>query len=100
MVSRNNGLRQHKHLYRLWQLAGDSIGCEADDGVACEAEVLVELLRKTREAIDIIEKEILKQCLLFSEYEFVISIPGFGPDVTSKVLVLETRTGLKRQARC
>ena len=28
VVSRRNGLRQHKHLYRIWQLAGESIGCE------------------------------------------------------------------------
>ena len=28
VVSRKTGLRQHKHLYRIWQLAGESIGCE------------------------------------------------------------------------
>ena len=86
VVSRKNGLRQHRHLYRLWQLAGDSIGCEADEGVACTAAVLVELLKQTRQAIATVEQEILKLCYTFSEYEFVISIPGFGPDVTAKVL--------------
>ena len=86
VVSRQKGLRQHKHLYRIWQLASDSIGCEAGDAASCEAEVLVTQLRQTREAIEQVEKEILKLCYMFSEYEFVISIPGFGPDITSKAL--------------
>jgi transposase len=86
VVSRKNGLRQHKHLYRLWQLAGDSIGCEADEGVACEAEVVVDLLKQSREALARVDEQIQKLCGFFSEYEFLISIPGFGPDVTSKVL--------------
>lgn len=86
VVSRKNGLRQHKHLYRLWQLAGDSIGCEADEGVACEAEVVVDLLKQSREALARVDEQIQKLCDFFPEYEFLISIPGFGPDVTSKVL--------------
>ncbi len=86
VVSRKNGLRQHKHLYRIWQLAKESIGCEAEEGAACEAGVLVALLKQTRQAIERVEEEIQKLCLLFSEYEFVISIPGFGPDVSAKVL--------------
>lgn len=86
VVRRQKGLRQHKHLYRLWQLAGDSIGCDAADAARCEGEVLVEQLKQTRQAIAQVEKEILKLCYTFSEYAFVISIPGFGPGVTSKVL--------------
>lgn len=86
VVSRKNGLRQHKHLYRIWQLAKGSIGCAAEEGAAYEASVLVEVLRQTRETIAKVEQEILKLCYPFSEYKFVISIPGFGPDVTAKVL--------------
>jgi len=86
VVSRKNGVRQHRHLYRIWQLAGDSIGCVAEEGAACEASVLVGLLRQTRQAIEHVEQEILKLCYTFSEYKFVIGIPGFGPDITAKVL--------------
>jgi transposase len=86
VVSRKNGLRQHKHLYRIWQLAKGSIGCAAEEGAACESAMLVDLLRQTRQAIEQVEQEILKLCYQFSEYEFVISIPGFGPDVSAKVL--------------
>jgi transposase len=86
VVSCKKGLRQHNHVYRIWQMTGASIGCEAGDAVACEAEVLVEQLRQTRAAIEQVAEEIEKLCCMFSEYEFVISIPGFGPDVTAKVL--------------
>jgi transposase len=86
VVSRKNGLLQHKHLYRIWQLAGESIGCESDDGAACEARVLVEQLKSTREAIEQVDDTMLKLCGSFSEYEVLISIPGFGPDITARVL--------------
>ena len=33
-----------------------------------------------------VTQEIQNICNLFSEYEFLLSIPGFGPDVSSKVL--------------
>ena len=86
VVRRKNGLRQQKHLYGLWQLAGASIGCEAGEGVECEAGVLVEMLRQTREAIDRVDEQIQKLSRLFAEYACLMSIPGFGPDVSAKVL--------------
>lgn len=86
VVSRQKGLRQHKHLYKIWQLAGESIGCEAGDALASEAEMLVALLKQTTEAIKQLEQEILKLCYMFPEYDHVMSIPGFGPDITAKVI--------------
>ena len=86
VVSRKIGLLQHKHLHRIWQLAGESIGCESDEGTACEAQVVVEQLKSTRQAIEQVEDAILKLCGSFSEYKALISIPGFGPDISSKVL--------------
>lgn len=86
VVRRQQGLRQHKHLYNIWQLAQDSIGCDAGDALSCESEVLVEQMQHTRNAIAQVEKEIEAVCCMFPEYDYVISIPGFGPDVTSKVL--------------
>ena len=86
VVSRKIGLLQHKHLHRIWQLAGESIGCESDEGTACEAQVVVEQLKSTRQAIEQVEDTILKLCGSFAEYKALISIPGFGPDISSKVL--------------
>jgi transposase len=86
VTKRRKGLRQHKHLYRLWQLAGRSIGCEEGDAAPIEAAVMVEQLQQTRKVLEEVTQEIQNICNLFSEYEFLLSIPGFGPDVSSKVL--------------
>ena len=86
VVRRKTGIRQDKHLKRLWQLAGQSVGCTCDDGAAGEAKVVVEQLQSTREAIEQVNDTILRLCRSFPEYDFLISIPGFGPDISSKVL--------------
>jgi transposase len=67
-------------------LAGRSIGCEEGDAAAIEATVMVEQLQQTRKVLEEVTQEIQNICNLFSEYEFLLSIPGFGPDVSSKVL--------------
>jgi transposase len=67
-------------------MAVDSVGCEAGPVVEFEAKVMVEGLRQIRESIGQIEGKIHEVCSLFSEYEFLLSIPGFGRDVASKVL--------------
>ena len=86
VATRNKGVKQHRHLYRIWQQAGESIGCEAGEAGMCEAAVLVKQLKQMREEILYLEEEIKKVCFIFSEYEYLLSIPGFGPDVSSKVL--------------
>jgi len=47
---------------------------------------MVEGLRQIRQALQEIEDKIHEACSQFPEYEFLLSIPGFGPDVSSKVL--------------
>jgi transposase len=67
-------------------LAVDSIGCEVGSGVEFEAQVMVEGLRQMREAIVETDARIQEICSQFSEYGYLRSIPGFGPDVSAKVL--------------
>jgi transposase len=81
---RNGG--QHKKLYALWKMAGDSIGCDAGEAVAFEAKVLVEGLEQTREALRATESKIKNICVQFPEYRYLLTIPGFGPDVSPKTL--------------
>jgi transposase len=47
---------------------------------------MVEGLRQIRERIKETEREIEELCKEFAEYEYLLTIPGFGPDVSSKVL--------------
>ena len=87
MVAPGKGrISRENRLQAIWQVAVDSIGCEAGPTVEFEAQVMVEGLKQTREALRSIEEKIQEICSQFPEYEYLLSIPGFGPDVSSKVL--------------
>ncbi|MFA4837461.1 MAG: IS110 family transposase [Dehalococcoidia bacterium] len=79
-------LTQENRLQAIWKMAVDSVGCEVGPAVEFEAKVMVEGLKQIQEAIQAIEEKIHEACSQFPEYEFLLSIPGFGPDVSSKVL--------------
>ena len=51
-----------------------------------EAKVMVEELRHIREIIKETDAKIKDICVRFPEYDYLLTIPGFGPDVSSKVL--------------
>jgi transposase len=87
MVSSNRWRSsQEKRLQAIWKLAVDSVGCEAGSVVEFEAQVMVEGLKQIRESIRQIDERIHEACSLFPEYECLLSIPGFGRDVSAKVL--------------
>jgi transposase len=79
-------LSQEKRLQAIWKLAVDSVGCEAGPVVEFEAQVMVEGLKQIRESIRQMDEKIHEACSQFPEYECLLSIPGFGPDVSAKVL--------------
>jgi transposase len=54
--------------------------------VAFGASLMVDGLRGVEEKLKAIEAKIEQICKGFSEYGYLLSIPGFGPDVSSKVL--------------
>lgn len=47
---------------------------------------MVAALHRVRETIKTVDDRIEDICLKFPEYSFLLTIPGFGPDVSSKVL--------------
>jgi transposase len=73
-------------LQAVWKMAGGSVGCEVGEGVEFEAKVMVEGLRQVRESLRAMDEKIQEISYRFPEYEFLLSIPGFGPDVSAKVL--------------
>ena len=79
-------LSQENRLQAIWKMAVDSVGCEVGPAVEFEAQVMVEGLKQIRERLQQIKERIQAVCSPFPEYEFLLSIPGFGPDVSSKVL--------------
>jgi len=79
-------LYQGRRLPLIWKMAVDSVGCEVGEGAEFEAKVIVEGLRQIRESLRALDEKIQEICSEFPEYEFLLSIPGFGPDISSKVL--------------
>lgn len=84
--SRNGGLRQQMRLREIYEKAAVSIGCEAHPSVVFEAQTLLETLQQLHVIILETDKKIADVCTRFEEYRFLLSIPGFGPDISAKVL--------------
>ena len=80
------GIRQQERLRAIWKKAISSIGCRVGESLELEAKLMVEGLRYIRESIRSVEKKIQEICLDIPEYEYILSIPGFGPDISSKVI--------------
>jgi len=86
VTSRRIRMETRRRLEGVWEKAGASIGCNAGPGLDHEAKVMVEGLRQIREVIKETEDKIQELCEQFLEYHCVLTIPGFGPDVSAKVL--------------
>ncbi len=84
--SRRITMEKRRRLEAIWEKAGESIGCDGVPGVDHEAKVMVEGLKQIREMIKETEEKIQELCEPFPEYEYLLTIPGFGPDVSAKVI--------------
>jgi transposase len=80
------GIPQQDRLRAIWKTAIESVGCTVGESLDVEAKLMVEGLQYTREAIKYVEEKIKEICLNIPEYEYLLSIPGFGPDISSKVV--------------
>jgi transposase len=79
-------MEKRQRLEGVWEKAGETIGCDGVPGVEHEARVMVEGLKQIREMIKETEDKIEDLCKQFPQYQSLLTIPGFGPDVSSKVL--------------
>jgi len=77
---------QEEKLHHIWKTAEKSVGCDAGEALQFEARMIVDELQKIREAISEVDRKIEDVCLDFPEYRFLLTIPGFGKDIASKVL--------------
>jgi len=80
------GICQQDRLRAVFKKAINSIGCRAGKSLDVEAKLMVEGLKYIRESIGDVEENIKEICLDFPEYSYVLSMPGFGPDISSKVV--------------
>jgi len=86
VTSRRVRMEKRRRLEAIWEKAGESIGCDGVPGLEHEAKVMVEGLRQIREMIKETEDNIEDLCRQFPQYQYLLTIPGFGPDVSAKVL--------------
>lgn len=80
------GEKQRTRLQEIYKKAASSIGCEVTSGMPFEATTLLKELQNLHVMIVETDKKISEVCARFPEYACLLSIPGFGPDISSKVL--------------
>jgi hypothetical protein len=86
IVPRVRGIVQFKKLQSIYEAAGDSIGCETGIAMEQEGRMLVEGLRLQKKQIAAVDQKIEQLCRGYEEYQYLLSIPGFGPYVSAVVL--------------
>lgn len=84
--SRNGNANQRQRLMEISRKAALSVGCTTHPSVAFEAATLLDGLQATRVTVAEIDKKVAAICARFPEYACLLSIPGFGPDISAKVL--------------
>jgi transposase len=86
VTTRNKGLRQYQRLSKIWEMAPYSIGCQPGIAMQIEAKILVENIKTIEAQLGSVEKSIEDISRRFQEYQYLLSIPGFGPYVSAVVL--------------
>ena len=86
VTPRKKSIRQYNRLYKIWQMAPHSIGCRPGTALEIEAKLLVENVEWIKEQLSKVETRIKDLGRSFAEYEYLLTIPGFGPYVSAMVL--------------
>jgi transposase len=83
---RNGGAPQRSRLGEIHAKAAVSIGCSVHPSVPFEAATLLEGMGQIHTMMHETDKRFTEVCKRFTEYSFLLSIPGFGPGVSAQVL--------------
>ena len=87
LVTRSRrGIAQKRRLEKIHRLAEESIGCVMGPAAEFEATLLVEKLKEVRRQLKKIADLMEDICLQFAEYSWLLTIPGFGPYISARVL--------------
>jgi transposase len=86
VTNHNGGVRQQRRLQQIWEAAGHSMGCRPGSGMQLEAQLIVESLQGIQDQLSRVEQAIQELACGFAEYEYLKSIPGFGPYVSAVTL--------------
>jgi transposase len=86
VTTTRRGIAQTLRLRKIHGLATESVGCPMGPAAEFEANLLVEKLKQVRQQVQKTNDLIEDFCLEFSEYSYLLTIPGFGPYVSARVL--------------
>jgi transposase len=86
VTTTRRGIAQTLRLRKIHGLATESVGCPMGAAAEYEAELLVEKLKQVRNQIKETADLIEDFCLEFPEYSYLLTIPGFGPYISARVL--------------
>lgn len=86
VTRKDRGLRQVKRLGTIHELAAQSIGLPVDAAARFEARTLVERFHDLDLKIKETESKIKTVSERFGSYRRLLTIPGFGPYISSQVL--------------
>jgi transposase len=86
VTTARRGIAQTLRLRKIHGLATESVGCPMGAAAEYEAELLVEKLKQVRNQIKETADLIEDFCLEFPEYSYLLTIPGFGPYISARVL--------------
>jgi transposase len=86
VTSTKRGVAQKLRLQKIHRLAVESIGCPMGPAAELEATLLVQKLKEVRGQLKQVADQMEDICLQFAEYNWLLTIPGFGPYVAARVL--------------
>jgi transposase len=86
VASRNGTMAQQKRLQEIWDKAHTSIGCRTHQAASFETAILAEGLSKIKTMFKETNGKIREVCLRLPEYPCLLSIPGFGPEISAMVM--------------
>ena len=80
------GIAQKLRLEKIHRLAVESVGCPTGPAVEFEADLLVKKLEQVRQQLKQTADLMEDFCMEFTEYNWLLTIPGFGPYIAARVL--------------
>ena len=86
VTSRKVTVAQQRRLRTLWEMSGESVGCQVHAAARWEAQTLVRRYQAVIKDVKDTEKRMTAIAGKFEEYDCLLSIPGFGPIVSAMVL--------------
>jgi len=86
VTTTKRGIAQKLRLQKIHRLAIDSIGCRMGPAAEFEARLLVEKLSEVRRQLKKVVDRMQDICLEIADYSWLLTIPGFGPYISARVL--------------